>query len=217
MTADATDHTKRPWPLWMLRYAGSDDSEAFDDLMWSVGGSPPWGGVGYEEAAAVYELLEDYAGPGRASDASYAAVGRFLRKGSVAATALEIFRCLDHVHSDPENYPLSTVERGIALAREVGDQGVEASFLSFQAELHVRGEDYAAARTLTLAALEIYLELADTDEVYDKRVRQSATNAISLTAMAGDLPGARDLLANLAELLDDDTAEELRRWLRRAP
>lgn len=216
MTADATDYTQRPWPLWMLRYAGSDDPEAFDDLLWSVGGSPPWGGVSYDEAAAVYELLEDYAGPGRASEASYAAVRDFLHEGSAATTALEIFRCLDEVHSDPENFPLRTVERGLALAREAGDRGVEASFLSFQAEWHVRGEDYAAARTLTVAALEIYLELADADDVYDQRVRQSARNAVSLTAMAGDLPGARDLLADLAELLDGDTAEELRRWLRRA-
>jgi len=216
MTADATDHTTRPWPLWMLRYVGSDDPEAFDDLIWSVGGSPPWGGVSYEEAAAVYELLEDYSGPGRASDSSYAAVRKFLAPRSAAMTALEIFRCLDDVHSDPENYELGTADRGVALSREAGDRGAEATFLSFKAGWHVRGGDHAAARTLTLAALDAYLELADGDEVYEQRAGQCAANAISLTAMAGDLPGARDLFASLAELLDADTAEELRRSLRRA-
>jgi hypothetical protein len=43
--------------------------------VWSVGGSPPWG-VSYDEAAAVYELIEDYQGIDTASSESYTAVLR---------------------------------------------------------------------------------------------------------------------------------------------
>jgi hypothetical protein len=55
VTADDPDYTTLPWPHWMLRYVSSDDPEAMSDLEWSVGGSPPYGGVSYDEASAVYD------------------------------------------------------------------------------------------------------------------------------------------------------------------
>jgi hypothetical protein len=197
----------------MLRYVGSDDIKAMNDLMVSVGGSPPWGGVSYDEASAVYELLEDYSGPGAAADASYAAVLAFLDGGSDSALTVEVFRCVDAIQSDPEDYGRDPVDRGLKLARRLGHPGAEASFLSFEAGLHIRQGDDESARKLTRKALDMFLELADADEAYTKRVQQSAANAVSLTARTGDLVEARRLFDDLADVMDSDVAEKLRRAL----
>jgi hypothetical protein len=194
----------------MLRYVGSDDHGALDDLVWSVGGSPPYGGVSYDEAAAVYELIEDYTGPGAAHPASYAKVESRLEPGSRPAVALEIFRCADEVNSAPDTFGPGPVATGLQLARDIGHRGAEASFLSFEAMQHMREGDNATARSLILEALANYLELAEDDAVYTERVRQSAVNAISFTAMTGDLAEARNLLSTLAEVVDASTAEQLR-------
>jgi hypothetical protein len=213
MTAVGSDPTSLPWPYWMLRYVGSDDREALNAVVWSVGGSPPWGGVSYEEAAAVYELLEDYRGAGAAADASYAAVLAVLEPGSEAGLTVEVFRCADEIHSDPEGFGRGPVRRGLELSQRLGDMGAEASFLSFEAGWHTRQGDDESARGLTRKALDMFLELAEADEAYARRVHQSATNAVSLTARTGDLDGARRLLDDLADVIDPDVAEQLRRAL----
>lgn len=207
------DPTTRPWPYWLLRYVGSDEAQALDDLIWSVGGSPPYGGVSYDEAGAVYELIEDYRGPGAASKSSFDNVLAYLDPASEAATALEVFRCADEVQSASESFPIDVAVRGAELSRTLGHRGAEASFLSFQSLVHYREGDLAAARQCVLGALDCYLELVEDDPVYQTRVRQSATNAISFTYGAGDVDEARRLLGVLASVLDDGTADQLRRVL----
>jgi hypothetical protein len=206
-----------PWPHWMLRYVGSDDETALWDLVLSVDGSPAWGGVSDEAAAAIGELIQDYQGPGTAPSESYAAVLRLLPRGSDRAQTVETFRCADLILSDPEAYDRAPVDRGLLLARELSHAGAEASFLSFEAEWHIfRGDDASAALALTRTALDMFLGLAEDDEVYTKRVHLSAANTVSLTARTGDLPGARTLLVDLADVMDAEVLENLRQALRRA-
>lgn len=211
MSATEPDPSGLAWPHWMLRYVGTDDEEAMNDLVWSVGGSPPWGGVTYEEAAVVFELVESYLGSGAAPDPAYAAVLAVLEPGSAPALSVEVFRCADSIQSDAEDYGPDPVQRGLLLARRLGHAGAEASFLSFEAGWNIRRGDDEAARRLTREALDIFLELAEVDEAYAKRVGQSAVNAASLTARTGDLDGARELLRVLADVMDADLAEQLRR------
>jgi hypothetical protein len=210
MMDSAADPTTIAWPEWMLRYVGTDDPGSFDDLIWSVGGSPPYGGVSYDEAAAVYALLEEYRGPGTASEASYDDVHAFLEPRSRPALALETFRCVDWIQSDDEGYSLQPVHRGLDLARQLRHDGAQASFLSFEAGWHVREGDDESSRRLTRAALDMFLPLAEADEAYAKRVSQLAVNAVSLTARCGDLVGARQLLHDLAEVMEPEYAEQLR-------
>lgn len=54
-----------------------------------VGGSPPYGGISYDEAAAVFELLEDFRGPSQASDASYSKVESFIEGRPECVHALD--------------------------------------------------------------------------------------------------------------------------------
>jgi hypothetical protein len=206
----AADPATIAWPEWMLRYVATDDQGSLEDLMWSVGGSPPYGGVSYEEAAAVYALLEDYHGPGTASDASYQAVHAFLKPHSRPALALETFRCVDAIQSDDEGYSLEPVHRGRDLSRQLRHDGAEAGFLSFEAGWHIRQGDDESARRLTRRALEMFLPLAEADEAYAKRVSQTAVNAVSLTARTGNLDAARELLNDLAEVMEPEYAEQLR-------
>src|SRR5262245_47491464 len=93
-----------PWPYWMLRYIATDDEKAFWDLVWSVGGSPPYGGVSYEEAKAVYDLLEDYRGPGEASPSSYTAVKKFAKGNQERLDALEAFSINDKITSASDSF-----------------------------------------------------------------------------------------------------------------
>src|SRR5213596_1439490 len=109
MTAKEIDPTTLPWPYWMLRYVGSDAPQALEDLIWSVGGSPPYGGVSDDEASAVYDLLEDYRGPGAAEAASYTRVQSFIGSQSDSAIALEIFRCVDQIQSAADSYERAPV------------------------------------------------------------------------------------------------------------
>jgi hypothetical protein len=213
VSTNERERTDIPWPEWMLRYVGSDNPDALDDLMWSVGGSPPYGGVSYEEAAAVYELLEEYRGPGAASDEAYEAVDPFIEKDKNRKTALEIFRCADQIQSDSESYGQGPVERGLALAKKSGHRGAVASFVAFDAGLQHRAGNLPAARDRTIEALQIFLALADEDPVYEHRVKQTAQNAISFTAMSGDLDTARTLLHKLGSLIDPGAADQLRRAL----
>jgi len=213
MAESEREKTDLPWPHWLLRYVGSDEQEAMEDLIWSVGGSPPYGGVSYDEAGAVYELLEGYRGPGAASADAYAKVRAFIAGNRTREMALDIFRCTDEIQSDAADYGHAPVERGLALSRELRHRGSEGCFLAFEAGLYHREGDLPTARARTLEALDIFLVAADEDPVYEKRVKQTAQNAISLTAMDGDRDAARELLQQLAALLDPAMAEQLRRAL----
>jgi len=207
------ERTDRPWPFWMMRYLGTDDMQAMEDLIWSVGGSPPYGGVSWEEAEAVYELLEAYRGAGAAGESRYDKVAATIQSRPERLMVLDIFRCADEIQSASDSYGPEPVERGLALARQAGHRGAEAGFLSFQAGWLFRRGDQADAADKTLQALEIFLELADNDPAYEKRVKQSAQNAVAMTAMSSNIPRARELLQQLAQVLDPDVAEQLRRSL----
>ena len=67
MATSSTARTALPGPHWMLRYIGTDDKDALNDLVWSAGGAPPYSGISHNEASAVFDLIEDYMGAGQAS------------------------------------------------------------------------------------------------------------------------------------------------------
>jgi|HubBroStandDraft_5_1064220.scaffolds.fasta_scaffold137639_2 hypothetical protein len=207
------DRTSKPWAFWMLRYIATDDTEAMNDLIWSVGGSPPYGGVSYEEAEAVYELIEDFRGPGEASDERYRRVESYIKNDAERQQALAAFRCCDEITSSPGSFTCKPVDRGLTLARETGHRGVEAAFLCYQSDYQLRKGDLKGARDSTKEALDRYLALVDADPAYANRIRQNSQNLISFTAMAGDVPGALKLLQGLGELLPPEDADQLRQAL----
>jgi hypothetical protein len=98
LVAATEDPSSKPWPHWVLRYIGANNQQAYWDAVTSVGGSPPWGGIGYDEAGAVYNLLEQYMGPSRASDSAYNAVAAYLagRRGDSQDTVRDPGRANPH-------------------------------------------------------------------------------------------------------------------------
>ena len=202
MTAPPDNPSALPWPYWMQRYIATDDEQAFWDLVWSVGGSPPYGGVSYEEAKAVYDLLEDYRGAGEASPASYAAVKMFAKGHQERLDALEAFKINDEITSAPESFGADVAARGSRLAAKIGHKGLKCVFLAYEAQVTHRNGDVGRARDLTIDALKLGLLLAAEDAAYGKRVAQLAQNAIALMAMSGDRAGALHLQTQLADLLD---------------
>jgi hypothetical protein len=209
----APDKTEIPWPHWLLRYVGSDDQNAMESLIWSVGGSPPYGGVSYEEASAVYDLIEAYRGPGAASAEAYARVETFTKANPGAQAALDIFRCCDEIQSNSNEYPEAPVLCGLALARQIKHRGAEGCFLWFDAGLKMREGDGQQACARILEALDIFLAAADEDAVYEKRARESAQNSIGYAAQIGDIAGARVLFHKLSGVLDPAIAEQVRAYL----
>lgn len=202
MPAPPGDPSKTPWPYWMLRYIATDNENAFMDLVWSVGGSPPYGGVSYEEAKAVYDLLEDYRGPGEASPKSYDAVRRYVKGQQDRLDALDAFSINDEITSAPESFTAGVVARGSQLAARVGHDGLRCLFLAYDAQLAHRLGNLVRARDLTVEALKLGLSVAAEDSAYAKRVAQLAQNAISLTALTGDRETAVRLQRQFADLLD---------------
>lgn len=207
------DRTDMPWPYWMLRYVGADDPEALDDLIWSVGGSPPYGGVSYEEAETIYNLVEQIMGPGMASKAAYKSAKKAAGKRADARDSIEILQCYDEVVSSPETFSSSLVLRGLELAVKINHSGARATFLALTAQIAYRNGDLQEASRKSMEALKLYLELAGQDPVYEMRVSQNATNTVSYTAMSGDLDEARRLLSHLSDFMEEHHVEQLSRSL----
>jgi len=208
MSTRHTDTTSLAWPHWLLRFAASDDPDAFEQLIWSVGGSPPYGGVSQKEASAVYELLEDYHGPGMASAVAYAKVAKFL-KDPKTRRALELFRIRDRIASAPEDVSPEDVNEGLRLATELSHRGCHAYFQLLAAQLfHQRG-DIAAARQYALTALTTFAALSLEDRAYMGQMLKAAVNATSFSAMEGEFAAARQTLG-LVEAYGDDVLEHYR-------
>jgi hypothetical protein len=213
-TSDSTsESTSLAWPYWMVRYMLMDDEESFTELLWSVGGSPPYGGISYEEAEAVYELIEDFRGAGAAAPTSYAAVHAFLGDAPERARVLELFRCYDDIVSASEAYSADRVADGLSIALTLDVPSAVALFILFQAGIAERDGDDAAAAKLTLEALVLLLQSAEHDNRGAKRIAQAAQNAVALTARSGDIARATALLDGLVEVIPPDAAIDMRRWL----
>jgi hypothetical protein len=192
-------NTSVPWPSWLLRFIASDDRSAFNDLVWSVGGSPPYGGVSYEEAEAVYNLLEQFMGPGRAPEGAYEAIRRFIRDKPERLDALEVFRRRDCIASSPEDYSEEDVVVGIALSEKLGHAGVRAYFLTLQAQLRYKAGEIPEAKRLTFEALPVLLDLAARDSAYIERATIIGQNAVSFASLDGDFEAARKIKAILTQ------------------
>lgn len=211
MSADVD--TTKPWPHWMLDHMLQDDADSMENLIWSVGGSPPYGGISYEEAAAVYALIEDFRGPGRASPARFEAARRFLKQDPHRARMLELFRCYDAIVSDPGAYAQAATDEGLEIATQMHEQAAIGLFQLFHAGVLIRAGKNAAAAERTVEALENLLQAAEGRPACAHRVESAAQNAVVLTAMAGDRARAGELLADLSEVLPAKASDQLRRWL----
>ncbi len=201
------NRTAIAWPAWMLRYIATDDEGAFWDLVWSVGGSPPYGGVSYDEAKAVYDLLEDYRGPGQAAPTSYERVAAFAGNDPMRRRALDAFRINDTITSAPESFTEEAVILGTRVAEDLDHDGLRCLFKAYAAQIAHQHGNAAAARDLTIEALKVGLPVAAKDPAYARRIAQCAQNAVSFTALAGDRDAAIRLQAQLADIIDPGLIE----------
>ena len=196
--------TAQPWPYWMLRFIASNgDEDAYSDLVWSVAGSPPYGGVGVAEADAVYELLEAYVGPGVAGADCYDRVSRLLDGRPDAVLALAVFRIHDRIASDPDGFAPSDVAAGRTFATESGHAGLATYFDLLAAEVALRNERITVAKDLLLAVLPRLTALAADDRAYVGQARVVAQNAAEVAATVGDTNRARIATAVMEVLAAD--------------
>ena len=199
MSTDDSQRTSTPWPDWMLRFIASNDEGAFEDLIWSVGGSPPYGGVTYDEGQAVYDFLD---GPDVASPEKYKVLKSLIEDNSERLATLEVYRVNNQITDAPESFTADSVKKGRALAEKLNHDGVRGLFLLYDSQLAHRNGDLEHARSRTVEGLTIFLRLADQDSAYALRAAQAAQNAISLTALSGDLETAHKLQEQLQPILD---------------
>ena len=210
---DSENDTSKAWPYWMLRHMMADDDQSFWDLVWSVGGSPPYGGISYEEAEAVYKLVENFRGKGVATPAHYEAVRKVLKGQAARQRMIDLFHCYDQIVSDSEGYSRALADQGLSIARAMKEPAAIGLFQLFQAGVLTREGKNAEAAALTLEAMDPLLEAAAADEAYGHRALQAAQNAIALTALAGDVRKAAKLLDDFSELLPQEAQMQLRRWI----
>jgi len=209
ITAES-DLTVLPWPFWLLRYVAANSEQAMWDAIWSVGGSPPYGGVGWEEASAVYNLLEQYRGPGRAPDDAYAAVERHLAGRPNDVLALEVFRIHDHIASDPTNVGSEDVEAGLDLAQRLDHMGLMCYFAMLQSQRAYEHQDIGAAKEISLQVLPVLMTLFADDPVYGLQLAKTAQSAASFAVMDGDVESGRLAAQVLRQLGDEDRLGSLR-------
>lgn len=201
------DRTSIPWPEWVLRSISTGTTEALHDAIWSVGGSPPYGDVSYEEAAAVYELLEQFSGPGMASEEVYNGVRRLIADDTERLDVLEIFRISDRISSNPEVFTVEDAALGLSLARKIEHIGAQAYFNSLLAEFDHRNGNIPAARARILEVLPVFSVLAAQDNAYIDRMLATLQNTISFCAMDGYFDTARMMLSQFGSLLDNSTRQ----------
>lgn len=194
-----------PWPYWLLRLVGAGSEQALWDAIWSVGGSPPYGGVSYAEAAEVYALLEAYRGPGMAEDGRYSAVAAHLGGRPDDVLALEVFRTHDRIASRPETIDGDDVANGLELSLRLSHTGAASYFLLLQAQLAFTAEDVATAKALTFEALQALAALCTVDPVYVEQLTKAAANGTQFAVMDGDVDAAR----TAARILETLGAQEL--------
>lgn len=197
-----TSNAEIPWPQWVLRFIATDDEDAYSDAIWSVGGSPPWGGVPHEEAEAIYHLLENYLGPGKTKPRFYSTARARLKNSPERQAVLELFLVNDQITSNPDTYGADVVARGMALCKQVKHDGILGTFLCYQSGLTYRSGNLPEAMETNWQALQIFLRLADGDKVYAKRAAQCSQNAISYLALSGDQEAALRLQDKLAPVLE---------------
>lgn len=195
-----TDRTEVKWPFWLVRYIVSDSKEAFEDLIWSVGGSPPYGGVDYDEAAAVYELLEDFRGVRRASESLYAKVEKFIINKPVEMKALEAFRIYDKVASNSETYTLKDLRIGSEDAINVVDQPLTSYFNLLKAGVHYRDGDFVNAYEYAIKGVDPLITFTQNDPVYLGRLSAAFTNSAIFANLNGDMAEARRCALELEKI-----------------
>jgi tetratricopeptide (TPR) repeat protein len=188
------DRTSFGWNWWLLRYMASDDKTAFNDLVWSVGGSPPYGGISYEEAGAVYDMLESFLGAGLMDQNLYKKVEQMVANQNDRLDVLHLFGCYDRITSAPDNILQEDVEEGLKLSTKIGHAGVIAYFRSLQAELYFKNGDIPYAREIIEKVLPVFTLLAIKDVAYSSRAISTMKNAVAFTALDGDFSGAHELM-----------------------
>jgi tetratricopeptide (TPR) repeat protein/CHAT domain-containing protein len=211
------ERQSHPWPFWMLRYIASGDREAFNDLIWSVGGSPPYGNVSYNEASAVYDLLEEYRGPGTAPAAAYEAVQKYIGGNTERMQALELFRIHDRIASNADDYTDEDVSDGLELATAVGHSGMRAYFLNLQGSTHNKRQDIPAAKAAFLNSLSLFLTAWAEDQAYADRVMTDFQNAIILCVADGDFARAHELLVTAEARLPASVTQHWRKYVGEKP
>lgn len=188
-----------PWPYWMIRYIVADNQEAMEDLVWSVGGSPPYGNVPYEEAEDVYNLIESFRGPGKAQEIRYANVEKHILHKPLALKALEAFRLYDNVASNAEEYTYADLRIGRDEAVGVVEEPLTSYYRLLKSGLKYREGFMDEAYQLAAESLEPLKRFAENDPAFDNRYCQALTNTAIFATLNGDLPLARTCAASLKE------------------
>ena len=168
----------------------SEDEQAFSGLLWSAGGSPPFGGISYDEAKAVYELTESFLGKGMPSKPRYDIVRRHLRWHPKRERTLDLFHCYDEIVSESPNYSQEVAKNGLTIASSMQEPGAIGLFRLFEAQVLTREGRTADAAEPSVEALDDLLSAAEKEPACGHRVAQAGQNAVLLTAMAGDKPRA---------------------------
>jgi tetratricopeptide (TPR) repeat protein len=182
------------WPHWMRRHIAVGSEESYHDLIWSVGGSPPYGGVGVQEAEAVYQLLEEgYRGPGTANEALYRTLQGLIGKDREKTLTLQAFHLHDRIASDPESFTGADVSAGNTVARELRDDGLIAYFELLAAQLAHRSGDIGRAKELTVDSFTRLSRLTLVDAAYVVPLGKASLNGVSFAVMDGDFATARAL------------------------
>jgi hypothetical protein len=203
-----------PWPYWVTRAILANAEEAWMDAVWSVGGSPPYGGISYEEGAAVYQLLEAYLGPGMAPSSAYDAVAMQLGGAPESVLALEIFRLHDAIASRDVGPPTrEEIDAGKALAQDLGDPRAALYFELLEGDLAVTEERITDARNLFLTCANELNAMAVEDPVYVARLIDVMVNVATLSVSDGDFDVARTMATALQLLGQADRLGELREVL----
>lgn len=208
----SNDKNSIPWTEWMLRYVASDDSNALNDLIWSVGGSPPYGGISYDEAAAVYDLVEQFYGQGqrKAPESAYDRVKQFVQAFPEKLYTLEVFQCHERITNAPDDFSNDDVLRGLELCDKLNHNPAKAFFLTLAAQLLYRDGKIGKAKDILLDVLPTFLYLASQDPVYLWRARTTIQNSISFAVMDGDFSTARELLGKFGQFIPAEVYEQLR-------
>lgn len=191
--ASASALTTKHWTHWMLRMIATGAEQAISDSLGSIQEAGRGGAITADQEKALNELYEQHFGPGEvgepAAGNAKAAFANMERESAVVS----LFLLADRLASGATDVTPDETSAAVELASALGATGAQAFFGAVTAQLLAQRSP-ADAFEAAVAAIDLYGQLAMSDELYGPKLGQTAFLACQIAQLAGE-PEAATLLS----------------------
>jgi tetratricopeptide (TPR) repeat protein len=197
----------KAWTDWMLRAIGTPSQQAMADLLGAVEFAHKQRLLADPAAEAVFEMIEQYMGPGEVGDEYAAAALETFPTKSTERRVIALFLLHDRLASGGSAVSIKDIEGGVRAARGLHARGAEAYFRGVWCQYTAQRGDIKRAVKEAWPVLETYAALSADDHEYAERVGMMATMLYQLCNYAKDKRGIQRLQTEYGRAMRDYAAQ----------